>query len=350
MATSRTSPRYNINGLKEPVKMEGERKSSVVASSRPRSSQSFILPSTESIKPPTSSLDCKKMLELGKRMLLTAVDYQGSGLRHNERALLDICLETVAMKISKGRNLPTSLSSGVSSSSLARHLPSSTQRRSDFNQGGSTPPSNSSSTNSGSGSRMTKSPSSAENCMNGSRHSARSSPTSMSKRSRSPSSAGSSWSGSSCRGRSPSARRRRTRSSSIADGYKRDTRIKRERSVAESNSRGETFSSSKKSPSYRNGGNETKDSGREDGYHMGGERQRRYDEEEARARRHGYSEDDGGIDRNQDSCYKSDDGNMRERDYEESNRGRRDSWSGGDRYGRQGGGNQGRRGGHREGW
>ena len=138
------------------------------------------------------------------------------------------------MKILKGRNLPTSLSSGVSSTYLARHLPSSTQRRSDFNRRGSTPPSNLSSTNSGSGSRMTKSPSSADNCMNGSRHGAKSSPTSMSKRSRSPSSAGSSWSSSSCRGRSPSARRRRTRSPSIADGYKRDIRIKRERSVAES--------------------------------------------------------------------------------------------------------------------
>ena len=65
----------------------------------PTSSPTFTLPSKDDIKTPKSIQGCKEMLDLGRKLLLTAAEYSGSGMKHKQRTLLSTCLDIVARKI-----------------------------------------------------------------------------------------------------------------------------------------------------------------------------------------------------------------------------------------------------------
>jgi len=65
----------------------------------------FTLPSKDDINTPKSIQGCKKMLDLGRKLLMTVADYNGCGMRHKQRALLITCLDIVARRISVAKPL-----------------------------------------------------------------------------------------------------------------------------------------------------------------------------------------------------------------------------------------------------
>lgn len=57
------------------------------------------LPSIKNIHPPSSIQEWREMLELGRKLVVTAVEYQNSCLTRKEMVQIKTCLDSLVWKI-----------------------------------------------------------------------------------------------------------------------------------------------------------------------------------------------------------------------------------------------------------
>ena len=119
--TSRMSPRLNTREIMSPQNCSCNGLPSRPATNRivePRLSPSpqnavsnvaFAIPTLDSIKPPSTFEEAVRMLEVGRKMVVAAAEYKGSGIKHNERGLLNSCLQSAVMKMARANEEKLSL-------------------------------------------------------------------------------------------------------------------------------------------------------------------------------------------------------------------------------------------------